>query len=143
MLDFGKDVFRVAVEFEIAHFDQRVILVRPDLGQVERIDFVVMGLVFGHDLDVERPARKVTRFDAVEQIPMMTFPVAANQILRFLVAEVLHALLALEGELDPVPLVVGVDQAEGVAAETVHVPIAARNAALTHDDGHLMQGFGQ
>ncbi|MNP57595.1 hypothetical protein D3C76_1524360 [compost metagenome] len=102
-----------------------------------------MGLVLGHDLDVEGPARKVARFDAVEQIPMVTFPVAANEVLCLFITEVLNALLALEGELDPVPLIVGVDQAEGVAAETVHVPVAARNAALAHDNGHLVQGLGQ
>ncbi len=49
----------------------------------------------------------------------------------------------LEVELDPVALVVGVDEAEGVAAEAVHVAIGRRNAPVAHDDGDLVQRFRQ
>ena len=44
----------------------------------------------------------------------MGLAVPADQLRRFLVGEILDALLGAEVELDPVPLAFGVDQAEGV-----------------------------
>ena len=55
----------------------------------------------------------------------------------------LDALLRLEVELDPAALVPRVDEAEGVAAEAVHVAVGRRDAAVAHDDGDLVQCFGQ
>jgi len=37
----------------------------------------------------------------------------------------------------------GVEEAEGMAAETVHVPKARGNAAVAHHDGDLVERFGQ
>jgi hypothetical protein len=37
-------------------------------------------------------------------------------------------------ELDPVAFVLRIDQAESVAAETVHVPVRCRDAAVAHDN---------
>ena len=38
-------------------------------------------------------------------------------------------------------LIFGIDQAEGVAAKTVHMAVGIRNTAVAHDDGHLVQCF--
>ena len=46
-------------------------------------------------------------------------------------------------EFHPEAFVVRVDEAECVAAESVHVAVARRNAAIAHDDRYLMQRFGQ
>jgi len=40
-------------------------------------------------------------------------------------------------------LALGIEHAEGMAAEPVHVTVAARNAAFAHHDGDLVKGFGQ
>ena len=44
LLHFREIVFRVAVQFQLADFVERIILVRPNLGQIKRID--VIGLRF-------------------------------------------------------------------------------------------------
>lgn len=67
----------------------------------------------------------------------------ADQDLRLRVGQRFDALLADEVELHPEALAVGVGEAVGVRAETVHVAEAARNAAVAHHHGHLQQGFGQ
>ena len=46
-------------------------------------------------------------------------------------------------ELDPEALVLRIDEAVGVAAETVHVTVRRRDAAIAHDHSDLVQGFGQ
>jgi hypothetical protein len=49
----------------------------------------------------------------------------------------------LKVELHPEALVLRVDEAEGVAAEAVHVAVAGRDAAVAHHDGDLVQRLGQ
>ncbi len=46
-------------------------------------------------------------------------------------------------ELHPEPLTRVVVEAEGVAAESVHVAVAVRQTPVRHHDRHLVQGFGQ
>ncbi len=53
----------------------------------------------------------------------MGLAVIGNDQSRFLVRQVLHTLLAAEVELDPSALIVGIDQAVGVAGEAVHMTI--------------------
>ena len=55
--------------------------------------------------------------------------------------EVLDALQGAEMEFDPCALVVLVVEAEGVAAEAVHMAERGRNAARTHRDRHLVERF--
>ena len=52
-------------------------------------------------------------------------------------------MLGFERKLYPVALIVRVDEAEGMTAEAVHVPVRAGYAAVAHDDSHLVQCFGQ
>ncbi len=73
----------------------------------------------------------------------MALAVLADELGRLLVAEVPDALLADPVELDPGALPGGVDQAEGVAAEPVHVAVAQRDAPLAHRDGDLVERLGQ
>ncbi len=70
---------------------------------------------------------------------MVALAVLANQDFGLLICQVLNALMAPEVEFDPHPFVLVVDQAEGVAAKTVHMAVAARKAAIAHHDCDLMQ----
>ena len=81
--------------------------------------------------------------DAVEQVALVCLPVLAHQGLAPGVSQVLDALLSAEVEFDPDPLVLRVDQAVGVATEAMHVAEGAGDAALAHDDRHLVERFGQ
>jgi len=73
----------------------------------------------------------------------MALPALADHRLSFLVREVLDSLVGGQVELDPVPLPLRTDETEGVAAESVHVPVGGRDATVAHHDGHLVQGLGQ
>jgi len=59
----------------------------------------------------------------------------------FGIGPVLDALHGLEVKFDPVTLIFSVDERVGVRAETVDVAIALRQAAVGHQDGHLMQAI--
>jgi len=143
LLDLGKVVLRVLVQLQHAHLDQGIILVVPDLGQVEGVVWQFRRIRLRHDLHIEGPAGEVLLFDALVEVTLATLPILGNDRLGLLVGQVLDPLLGFEVELDPVPLVLGVDKAEGVAAEAVHMSVGIRNAPVAHDDGDLVERLGQ
>src|SRR5690606_33711572 len=136
-------VVRIAVELHVAHLDQRVVLLRPDLGQIERMKAIGSSLFLGHDLHVHGPAREVTVLDRLVQVPLRAFAVIGHDGGCFRVGQILDALLGLEVELDPVALLVGTDEAVGVRTEQVHMTVACGNTPVTHHVGDLVQRFGQ
>ena len=100
-------------------------------------------LLFGHDLDIHGPPRKLAPVNTVKQVPLMTLPILCNDCFRFLIGQVFDTLLGLQMEFYPDPLVFGVDHAESMAAKSMHVPVRGRNSPVAHDNGHLVQGFRQ
>ena len=80
LLDLRKVVHGIAVKDQSRRLRlQRIILVRPDLGQVERIDVIRVRFVLRHDLDADAPLRKVTLRDGVEQIALRVIRIFAAQ----------------------------------------------------------------
>ena len=96
-----------------------------------------------HDLHAQFPAREILIFDTLKQIALRAFAITAHQFGGFSITEVLDALHTLEMKFHPMALVGCIDEAEGMAAETVHVAIRGRNAAIAHDDCDLVQRFRQ
>ena len=143
LLHVQEEVLGVLVQRKLADLDQRVVGVRPDLGQVEGVVGHLLCVRLGHDLHVHRPLGEVAAGNGVEQVALVAFAVLADQRLGLGVGQILDALLRLEVELDPEALAGRVPEAVGVRAKAVHVAVARRNAALAHDDGDLVQRFGQ
>src|SRR5258708_26850929 len=110
---------------------------------MERVERESLGLRIAYHLDEQSPPRESACLDALEQVALMSLAILADQYLGCCVRQVFDPLLTAEVKLHPDSLVVGVEKAVGVAAEAMHVAIGTRNAALTHDDGDLMQGLGQ
>ena len=141
LLDLGEEVVRVAVERQRAHLDARVVLLRPDLGQIEGIEPVFLGLVVRHDLEVQIPGRMLAPSDGLVEILPVNVGVGSGQPLGLLVREVLHALVRQEVPLHPEPLTRGVDQRVRVRAVAVHVAPGLRKPSLTHQVGDLVGGL--
>ena len=55
MLDLGVVVLWVPVESHFADSDEWVVGMWPDLGDIENIESVVVGVLLWHDLDVPGP----------------------------------------------------------------------------------------
>ncbi len=138
LLDLGVVVGDVAVQGHGAHVDQRVVAVRPDLGQVERVEPVGLGVLERHDLDLERPGRVVPALDVLIQVPLVVVGVHRGHLVGLVLGEELDALVGLEVVLDPVPLPGRVHPHVGVGGVAVHVPPGARDAAVAHQPGHLV-----
>ena len=61
LLNLGMKVSRVAIERQPADLLQRVVGMRPHLGQVEGIEPIGLRVFERHDLHLQRPARVIHR----------------------------------------------------------------------------------
>ncbi len=102
---------------------------------------VSLGFFFRHDLHRDTPLREITLGDGLEKVALRVVGVNSSLRTRCLAGEILNALLGLEMPFHIEEFVLGIDQAEGVAAETVHVAITVGRTAIGKQDGDLMQRF--
>ena len=101
LLDLRVVVDDVAVQRHRADVDQRVVGVRPHLGQVERVEPVGLGVLERHDLHLQRPGREVARLDRVVQIPLVIVAVLTGDPIGVLLGQEVDALVGLEVVLHP------------------------------------------
>lgn len=142
LLDLGEEVLRVLVEGEVPHRDQRVVLLRPGLRQVEGVPAVPLGIVERHDLHLDVPGGVVAALDGLVKVGAGVVEVAGpDELPGVLVGEVVPALAGLEVVLHPEALTGGVDPLVDVRAEAVHVTGIGRDAAVTHGIGDLVGGL--
>lgn len=143
LLDLGEVVLDVFIEEELSNLAQRELLLRPDVGQVEDVDLLLLpellGLLRGHGLEADVPAGVVTSLNRIEQILL---GVVRAVVGRVLLCDKRVALLALHVHLCVDPVAVLVDELESVAGVTVHLAPAVGDTAVTHKDHDLVDGLG-
>src|SRR5262245_60959 len=139
LLHLCEVVFWIPIELHHAHFDQWVISLVPDFRHIKRIVRVCLGLFRCHDLDEERPTRKISTFNGLEEIAAVALPISGHQRRRRFVREIFNTLLGAEVELHPRAFVLGIDHREGVTSEAMHMPEGLWNSAVGHHDCDLMK----
>ncbi|MCY1230084.1 hypothetical protein D9M72_424810 [compost metagenome] len=142
LLDLREVVLRVAVQLHGAHLYQRVVRVRPHLGEVERVEAVGLGVLVRHDLDVQVPGGEVAGGNVLLEVADVEVRVRAGQLFGAVARDGLDALVGLEVVLDPEALALGVDPLVGVRAIALHFTPGSRQAAVAHEPGHLVCGLG-
>ncbi len=143
LLHLGEVVLRVAVEHHPPHRDRRVVAMRPDLGQIERVKPVIGRVGERHDLHLQPPLGRVAPGDRVVEIANVEVRLLGDHRLGLVVGEALDPLDGLEVVLDPELVAARVLPQEGVAAVAVHVAPAARRAAIAHQEADLMSRLGR
>ena len=143
LLHLCKIVFGIAVQLQDAYIVQGEVSMRPHLRQVKGIDAVMVGLLLGHQLHLEKPTGIIATLDALVEVALVRLTVFSNDGLSLLIGQALNALQGAQVELHPGAYIVAIDKTVGMASESVHVAVRTGNAARTHGDGHLMQRFGQ
>src|SRR5690606_36731341 len=138
LLGFSKVVLHVAVQFQLADLNQRVVLVRPYFRQVEGVQVILLRLGVRHHLDLNGPAREVTAIYGLNQVLLST---KGRLFGRFLSSYRLNALVGLEVPLHPVTLTLCIPQTQSMGAKAVHMTVRGRDTAIGHQDRHLMQGL--
>ena len=142
LLSLGVVVLRVLVEDELADALERIIGVRPDLGDVIDVEAVVLGVSDGHDLGVPSPSREVTLGNIIMEVHSSPVFVGLTLFSGGFGSEVLDTLIRFVVVFHEELLTLGVDPLEGVGAIAVHVTIAIGSTAVRHEDGHLVESLG-
>src|SRR5580700_4561695 len=96
LLHLGVIVTDVTIQRETPHLDQWVILMRPDLGQIEGVEAVSLGGIEGHDLHVERPTRELLVLDRLVEVALVVVGIPASDSVGLGLSQELDALVALE-----------------------------------------------
>ena len=143
LLRLSVEVLWVLVEDELADLLERVIGMRPDLGDVIDIEAVVLGIGNWHDLGVPGPGWEVALLDVVEEVHGGVILGALAHFSGLLSGKVLDALVSLVMILDKELLVLGVNPLKGVRAVSIHVPEAIRGSTVGHQNGHLVESLGR
>src|SRR3546814_4897212 len=137
LFDLGEEVLRITVERHRADPDQRIVIVRPHLCKVERVDSVGLGIRIGHDLDREDPAWKGPLSDSLEEVAAVEVSVGSSHGGGLVVGEERHALLGVEVIFYTEFLASGVHP--HIRMRTVAVHVAPRSEEHTSELQSLMR----
>src|SRR3979411_964275 len=95
LLDLRKIVLRIAVELKHADLDQRIVLVRPHLGEVEGIVPMLADIALRHHLYEELPLREIALANRFEEIALMRFAIVRDPLGRLGIGPIPDPLLGL------------------------------------------------
>ncbi len=98
---------------------------------------------FRHHLNVHLPTRKLLTLNRLIQVTLRAFAIFTHQLSSFGIRQVFDPLLRNQMKLNPEAFVISIDKAKSVRAKTMHMAVAGRNTAVTHDDGDLVQRLRQ
>ena len=113
----------------------------PNLGDIEWVETVGLGILRFHDLDIDRPRWMITLFNSIEQILGSIIRVRAGKLTGFISLEVLDALVGLEVPLDVLEVTLIINQLQSVRRTTIHVTITIGSTTVREQDGDLMDRF--
>ncbi|SKX64308.1 Uncharacterised protein [Mycobacteroides abscessus subsp. abscessus] len=139
LLDLGMIVGRVGVQRHLPDLVQRVVTMRPHLGQVKGIEPIRDGVVVRHQLHLERPARSTSARDVLEEVAGVEIGVGRSHLVGFVLGEELDALIGDEVIPHPVLDALGIHPQIGVRAVAVHVAPGLGDTAVAHQPGDLMR----
>jgi hypothetical protein len=122
---------------------QREILLRPDLGVVQRIP-VELGMVMVlHDLDVHVPLRVLAAVDGLVEVLGGGTQFQALHLGGFIGGQAGQTTARVEVVLDEDGLTFRVHHLVGVDAEALHVPIVGRDPTRAEQVCQHVHGFGR
>jgi len=143
LLDLGEVVLDVLVQEELSDLAERELTLRPDMGEIEDVDLLVLpevlGLLGSHGLDLDVPTREVAVLNGVVQILLMGI---RRVVVGILLGNEACTLLGLEVNLSVDPLALLVDELSGVTVVAVHLAPVLRNTTVSHQNHNLVDRFG-
>ena len=141
LLNLSVVVLWVSIEGHLTNSVERVVLMRPNLGDVEDIESVVFSVLLRHQLNVPSPRWEVTLGNGVEEIRGGEVLILKSHLVLLLSGEVLDSLVSLEVVLNKVNLALLVNPLESVGRVTIHEAVSVRSASVREKDGNLVKGL--
>ena len=141
LLSLGEVVLGVLVESHFSDWDQRVVAMRPDLGDIKDIESVVQSFLLRHDLRIESPRGEAALGNAVKEVLGGVVLISSRKFSSFLGAQVLDTLVSLEMILHEESLTLSVDPSVGVGAVSVHESVSVWGASIGEQNRDLVKSF--
>ena len=141
LLNLSVVVLWVSIEGHLTNSVERVVLMRPNLGDVEDIESVVFSVLLRHQLNVPGPRWEVALGNGVEEIRGGEVLILKSHLVLLLSGEVLDSLVSLEVVLNKVNLTLLVNPLESVGRVTIHEAVSVRSASVREKDCNLVQGL--
>jgi len=142
LFDFSEIVVGVSVQNHLTDFNQGIVTVGPNLGDIKDVPLILGSISFGHKLNLQSPGSGLSRGNVLKQISGGVITISGSELSGFRGSEVLDTRVSHEVELDPESFALVVDPLESVRAKTVHVSVTIRGTSVGEEDGDLMGRFG-
>jgi hypothetical protein len=141
LLNFSVIVLGVPVQGHLTNSVERVVLVRPNLGDIENIKPVVLGIFFRHELNVESPGRIITFLNRFVEITSGEILILEGHCVLLLGGEIFDALVCFEMVFNVMNFTLIVNPFEGMRRVSVHESVAVRSTSVREKDGDLVEGL--
>ena len=138
LLHLSEVVLDISVQNQLSDWNERVVFMRPDLGDIEDVPLVGGGILLRHDLGKHGPGGGISFLDVVEELSGGEVGINALHLVGLWPGEVLDSGVGLEVPFDVEDLSLLVDPSEGVAAIPVHVTITVRGSSVREENGDLV-----
>ena len=120
LLGLSEEIVRIAVQGHFAHALHRHEFLRDQLGGIEKVEGVFMFILGRYDLHTQFPFRVVAVLDGLPQITPVEIRILTTDLGGFVPGHGMHAEQGFPMEFHEAAFSLGIDQAEGVHAETLH-----------------------
>ena len=131
----------VSVKGDLAHWNEWVVRVWPDLCDIKDIKLISSGVFLRHSLNKPVPRWVVAFLNGVVKIVSAMFGVFDTLCDGLGSCEVFDSLTSLVVVLDIVDVTFIIHPSEGVGRVTIHVSVAIGGSAVAEENGDLVQGF--
>lgn len=114
---------------------------RPNLGDIEGIEAILLGIFRFHDLDINGPRRIFTTLNSIEKISSSVIRIFTSKTLSFRSLQVLDTLISLEVPLDVFEVAIGINKLKSVRRVTIQVTVAIRSTTVGEENSNLVNRF--
>jgi hypothetical protein len=142
LLGLKEIVHGVLVQGDLSDWDQRVVTMRDNLGDIKDIVLVLLAILLRNELDIPSPRGEIALSNVFIKILESIILVSARELTRLLGSEVLDSLVGLEVVLNVVDLTLVIDPFVGVRTISVHVSESIRGASVREENGNLVERLG-
>ena len=142
LLGLGEEVVRIAVKHHTPHQPHRHVFLGDQLGRIEHVIRLRIRKFLIEHLQTQFPFRIGATDDRFVQVTTVVIVIRSLELERLVPQRRLHAELRFPVEFAECNLAPGIDQLEGVDAETFDGAQGTRDCAVGHRPHQHMRGLG-
>ena len=141
LFGFGKEIVRVAVEYQLSNDLNRHLGLWNKFGGVENVEAQFGLLASVDELDTQLPFRKISTFNSFPEFASVKVRIHAGYFLCLVPSQPVHAQLRFPVKFDKAGVTPGIGKPEGMNPEPFHHSQTSRQCAVRHCPHEHVRGF--